>query len=134
MPRSRASSGSRPTPDQQFWGLQAGFSLIEVLVALALVGWMLAATAGVFGTGLLIDAAANGSDTALALAEDRLDSAGVDGKMAPGTTEGATPLSKSNIGIMDCPLTPNGRMPMDGPTLNVALVKKQEEKLRKIVD
>jgi len=66
----------------------AGFSLIEVLVALALVGLVLMATARVFGTGLLVNDAASGTDTALALAENQLARAGIDGNLRPGSEEG----------------------------------------------
>ena len=66
----------------------AGFSLIEVLVALALVGLVLAATARIFATGLLVQDALSGTDTALALAEDQLERAGIDEGLSPGSSEG----------------------------------------------
>jgi general secretion pathway protein I len=53
-------------------GRLAGFTLIEVLVALAIVGLALAAVAGVFSTGLAAHATASDAEAALALAEERL--------------------------------------------------------------
>ena len=50
----------------------AGFTLIEVLVALAVVGLALGAMAGVFSNGLLGHETASGAETALALAEGQL--------------------------------------------------------------
>ena len=66
----------------------AGFSLIEVLVALAIVGLTLGATAVVFSNGLLGHEAAGDVDTALALAEEKLSSAGITEPLRPGRTEG----------------------------------------------
>ena len=66
----------------------AGFSLIEVLVALVIVGIVLLATVRVFGTGILVHDAAKGTDTALTLAEDKLAAAGVDNTLHPGSSEG----------------------------------------------
>jgi general secretion pathway protein I len=66
----------------------SGFSLIEVLVALAIVGLTLAATASVFGTGLFAHTTASDVDTALALAEEKLDAAGVTETLQPGSAEG----------------------------------------------
>jgi general secretion pathway protein I len=50
----------------------AGFTLIEVLVALAVVSLALGAIAGVFSNGLLGHETASGAETALALAEGQL--------------------------------------------------------------
>jgi len=69
-------------------GRTGGFSLVEALVALAIVGLILAATASVFGTGLSGHVAASDVDTALALAEEKLDTAGVVEALRPGTSEG----------------------------------------------
>ena len=69
-------------------GRSAGFSLIEVLIALAILGLALGAIAGVFGTGLLGHRAAADADTALAVAEEKLDAAGVVDRLAPGHSEG----------------------------------------------
>jgi general secretion pathway protein I len=66
----------------------AGFSLIEVLVALAVVGLTLGATASIFGNGLLGHEAAGDVDTALALAEEKLSSAGITEPLRPGRTGG----------------------------------------------
>jgi general secretion pathway protein I len=66
----------------------AGFSLVEVLVALAIVGLTLAATATVFSTGLLGHTAASDFDTALALAEEKLDAAGADEPLRPSSANG----------------------------------------------
>jgi len=50
----------------------AGFTLIEVLVALAIVGLALGAIAGVFSNGLMGHETASDAEAALALAEERL--------------------------------------------------------------
>ena len=54
----------------------AGFTLIEVLVALAIVGLALGAVAAVFGNSLTAHATASDAETALALAEEHLALAG----------------------------------------------------------
>lgn len=66
----------------------AGFTLIEVLVALAIVGAALAAVAGVFGNGLLGHQAASDAEAALALAEERLALAGAVPALRPGSASG----------------------------------------------
>ena len=50
----------------------AGFTLIETLVALAIVGLALAAIAGVFSNALMGHETASGAETALALADQVL--------------------------------------------------------------
>ena len=67
----------------------AGFSLIEVLIALAIVGLALGATATVYGNGYLSHGAAQDVDTALALAEQKLDATGVTETLRPGHEEGS---------------------------------------------
>ena len=54
----------------------AGFTLIEVLVALAVIGLALGAFAGAFGNGLVGHRTASDAETALALAENQLALAG----------------------------------------------------------
>lgn len=49
-----------------------GFTLIEVLVALAIIGLALGAVAGVFGLGLTGHETASAAETALAVAEEQL--------------------------------------------------------------
>ena len=49
-----------------------GFTLIEVLVALAIIGLALGAVAGVFGVGLTAHETASAAETALAIAEEQL--------------------------------------------------------------
>ena len=66
----------------------AGFSLLEVLVALVLAGLALAATAGVFRTGLLGHELASGADTALALAEEKIATPGITEPLRPGRNAG----------------------------------------------
>jgi len=66
----------------------AGFTLLEVLVALAVVGLTLAAVAGVFGNGLLGHEAASDAEAALALADERLSLAGAVPALRPGTESG----------------------------------------------
>lgn len=51
---------------------ESGFTLIEVLVALAIIGLALGAVAGVFGLGLTGHETASAAETALAVAEEQL--------------------------------------------------------------
>jgi general secretion pathway protein I len=51
---------------------QAGFTLIEVLVALAIIGLVLGALAEVFGAGLTGHETASEAEAALAVAEEQL--------------------------------------------------------------
>jgi general secretion pathway protein I len=51
---------------------QSGFTLIEVLVALAIIGLALGALAGVFGQGLVGHETASEAETALSVAEEQL--------------------------------------------------------------
>lgn len=52
---------------------QAGFTLIEVLVALAIIGLALGALAGIFGVGLTAHETASETEAALAVAEEQLE-------------------------------------------------------------
>ena len=65
----------------------AGFSLIETLVALAIVGMALAAIAQVFGTGLLGHRVSEAAATALTLAESQIATASA-APLAPRQSEG----------------------------------------------
>jgi general secretion pathway protein I len=65
-----------------------GFSLIEVLAALVVIGFALAAAGGVFRTGLLGHEVAAGADAALALADEKMASAGVTEPLRPGRSGG----------------------------------------------
>lgn len=65
-----------------------GFTLIEVLVALAIVGLALAGVAGVLGNGLIGHEAASGAEDALALAEERLATAATPGALRLGAAKG----------------------------------------------
>jgi general secretion pathway protein I len=67
----------------------SGFSLVEVLFALAVAGLALGATASAFRNGLMGHAAAGDVDTALALAQEKLAGAGISEKLQPGETRGA---------------------------------------------
>jgi general secretion pathway protein I len=64
----------------------AGFTLVEVLVALAVVGLALAAIAGVFSQGLMGHETASGAEAALAVAEEQLTLAGA--TLRPGASSG----------------------------------------------
>lgn len=80
-------------PDVQYCGPDrisraGGFSLIEVLAALVIIGLALAAAGGVFRTGLLGHEVAVGADAALALAEEKIASAGVTEPLRPGRSDG----------------------------------------------
>jgi general secretion pathway protein I len=70
-------------------GRTAGFTLIEVLVALAIVGLAVGATAFVLGNGLMGHETAADAEAALAVAEERLALAG------------ATPHPGANSGTED---------------------------------
>jgi len=63
-----------------------GFTLIEVLVALAIIGLALAAIAGVFSTGLTAHETVSGAETALAVGEEQLALAAA--SLHPGTRNG----------------------------------------------
>jgi prepilin-type N-terminal cleavage/methylation domain-containing protein len=65
-----------------------GFTLIEVLVALAIVGLALATISGVFSSGLVAHEAASDTEQALAVAEERLALAGADATLRPGIDKG----------------------------------------------
>ena len=64
----------------------AGFTLIEVLVALAIVGLALGAIASVFSNGLRGHVTASDAEAALALAEEQLALAGI--SLHPGSAGG----------------------------------------------
>lgn len=66
-----------------------GFSLIEVLFALAVVGLALGTAATVFRAGLIGNETASGVDRALELAQAKLDEAGADPPLQPGVSTGA---------------------------------------------
>jgi general secretion pathway protein I len=68
---------------------QAGFSLVEVLLALAIAGLIVAATAGVFRNGLAGHAVADDAATAATLADQKLAEAGATAALRPGTSTGA---------------------------------------------
>ena len=66
-----------------------GFTLIEVLIALAVAGLALAAMAGVFGTGAIGHETAADANTALNLAEEKLAGAEAVAAIRPGRTAGS---------------------------------------------
>jgi general secretion pathway protein I len=70
-------------------GRARGFSLVEVLFALAIIGLALGAAATTFRNGLVGQRTAADLDTALALAEARIAEAGGAGPLRPGETQGA---------------------------------------------
>jgi general secretion pathway protein I len=65
-----------------------GFSLIEVLFALAVVGLALGAAAGVFGNFGMGRGMVDDADHALALAEDTLAEGGAGSPLVPGERAG----------------------------------------------
>ena len=66
----------------------AGFTLLEVVIALALLGLVLAALSQGVRGALIGSDKAGGLQTALTLAESRLAELGVAGKLQPGTESG----------------------------------------------
>jgi hypothetical protein len=66
----------------------AGFSPLDARVALVLAGPALPASAGVFGTGLLVHQASDEAATALTLAEGKIAAAGAGEALRPGRSEG----------------------------------------------
>jgi len=77
---------ARPTPRRR--RNARGFSLIEVLFALAVIGLALGAAAEVLRDGIAGQRIASDLDTALALAQGEIDTAGGDGNLKPGATAG----------------------------------------------
>jgi general secretion pathway protein I len=67
---------------------QRGFSLVEVLFALAVIGLALGTSAAVFRTGLLGSESASGMDEALSIASAKIDQAGADIPLQPGIVGG----------------------------------------------
>lgn len=65
-----------------------GFSLVEVLFALAIVGLVLGIAATVFRNGISGHAAAGDVDTAIAVAEETLAAAGITAPLQDGETHG----------------------------------------------
>ena len=80
---------------------EAGFSLIEVLLALAIVGLMLGATAGVFRNGILGHANAGDAAMAASLAEQRLAEAGVTAALRPGESQGTFGRFRWHVTVAD---------------------------------
>jgi general secretion pathway protein I len=69
---------------------EAGFTLVETLVALVVLAMILAALSQALGTGWRGLAAAAGESEALALAQSRLASVGIEAPFAAGVVEGET--------------------------------------------
>jgi general secretion pathway protein I len=67
---------------------QAGFTLIEVLAALAIAGLALGAAATIVRDGLFAHAVAGDVDTALALAREKIAAAGVTAPLHDGADQG----------------------------------------------
>jgi len=70
---------------------EAGFTLIEVVVALALLGLVLAVLTGSIGTGLASASRAAAIAPPLALAEAKLAAVGVTTPLESGNTSGVEP-------------------------------------------
>jgi general secretion pathway protein I len=66
----------------------AGFTLLEVLVALVVAGLAMSAIVGVFGNSLAGHAVVSDAETALALAEEKLALAGAAAPLRPGSDKG----------------------------------------------
>jgi len=69
---------------------QGGFSLLEVLVAFAILSLSLGVLMQIFSSSLRSSGLSDRYSGALIVAESRLAAAGVEGKMQPGTEEGTT--------------------------------------------
>ncbi|MBV8535051.1 MAG: type II secretion system protein [Alphaproteobacteria bacterium] len=91
MSRSDTPPSPHPLPPKtggEGKSFSAGFTLIEILVALALLGLTVGAIASVLGNSARGYNAADSAQTALSLAEDKLETAGVTGPLRAGQTEG----------------------------------------------
>jgi general secretion pathway protein I len=75
-----------PPPARRSQKGDAGFTLFEVLVALAIVGLALGALASVFSNGLIGHETASDAETALAVAEEHLALAAA--TLHPGSSRG----------------------------------------------
>lgn len=93
---------------------ELGFSLIEAIVALAIVGLALGATAGAFSTGLQGQQTAESVNGALALVESKIAEAEASPALRPGSSEGVsggrykwrvtiTPYRDGNAGTVEKP-------------------------------
>lgn len=80
---------------------EAGFSLVEVLLALAIAGLMLGATAGVFRNGILGHANAGDAAMAASLAEQKLAEAGVTAALRPGSSQGTFGRFRWRVTVTD---------------------------------
>jgi general secretion pathway protein I len=66
----------------------AGFSLVEVIVALAILGLAVGAIATVFGSSAVGHTTARNVDLALALAEEKINAIGISEPLKLGRSEG----------------------------------------------
>ena len=80
-----------------------GFSLIEVLFALAVVGLALGAAASTFRTALMSGAITSGIDEALQLAGGKLAEAGADIPLRAGVTSGIAGRFRWRVAISPQP-------------------------------
>jgi len=76
--RSRSAERSR----------SGGFTLLETLIALVIVGMAMAAIADVFGTGLITHHTSDTAQAALTIAENQIASAGAAQPLRTGKSEG----------------------------------------------
>lgn len=72
-------------------GREAGFTLVEVMIAFAVTAAAVAAVIEILGDGVLRTGAAADLTQATLAAQSLLESAGRDHPLEPGTTEGRTP-------------------------------------------
>jgi prepilin-type N-terminal cleavage/methylation domain-containing protein len=80
---------------------KAGFSLIEVLFALAVIGLAAGATASVLRNGLLGHATASDAAKALALADEQLELAGAAAPLRAGQSNGAFGRFRWHVTVAD---------------------------------
>jgi general secretion pathway protein I len=85
---SGAKRSRTGAPRRRGNSLQAGFTLVEVLAALAIAGLALGAAATIIRDGMVAHATAGDVDTALALAREKIAAAGVTTPLRDGADQG----------------------------------------------
>ena len=101
---------------------QSGFTLIEVLVALAIAGVALAAIVGVFSSSVAGQTAADGAAAALAVAEDHMADAEATAILRPGDSTGVF-AGRYRWRVVVAPYKDAGAEPVDPLAATVRLLR-----------